>query len=194
MNRLRTIVWDVDDVLNDLMRQWLASWRHSHPGCDLRYEDLKANPPHEALGVTQDRYLRSLDAFRLSRSYQQMTPATEVREWFHGYGRRFRHIALSAVPLRAASVTAEWVFRHFGIWIRTFEFVPSKRRGESIPQYDRYKADVLQRFGDIDFFIDDNDEQIAVARKAGIHALAFPRPWNQSDLSIEETLAGLQAD
>jgi FMN phosphatase YigB (HAD superfamily) len=192
MNKLKTIVWDVDDVLNDLMRSWFLLWRQEHPGCAVNYEDLKENPPHEVLGVTMDRYLQLLDAFRLSSSYRNMAPIKEVRDWFLQNGTRFRHIALTAVPLRAASLSAQWVLRNFGTWIRTFHFVPSKRKEDAIPQYDRDKVDMLQRLGAVDFFIDDNAEYVAAAQNAGINALLFPRPWNHSAVSITETLTRLQ--
>ena len=192
MGMLKTIVWDVDDVLNDLMRSWFLLWCQDHPRCSVGYENLKENPPHEVLGATRDRYLQSLDAFRNSQAYQDMAPIKEVRAWFLENGSRFRHMALTAVPLRAASFSAQWVFRNFGIWIRAFHFVPSKRKDETIPQYDRDKTDLLQRLGPVDFFIDDNAEHVVAAQNAGINALFFPRPWNHSRMSITETLARLQ--
>jgi FMN phosphatase YigB (HAD superfamily) len=192
MDKLKTIVWDVDDVLNDLMRSWFLLWCQDYPGCAVGYEDLKENPPHEVLGVTRDSYLQSLDEFRLSSLYQSLAPIREVRDWFLQNGGRFRHIALTAVPLRAASLSAQWVLRNFGTWIRTFHFVPSKRKEDAIPQYDRDKVDLLQRLGAVDLFIDDNAEYVAAAQNAGINALLFPRPWNHSAVSITETLARLQ--
>lgn len=193
MNRLKTIVWDVDDVLNDLMHSWVLSWCQDHPRCAVGYEDLKENPPHKVLGITMDSYLRSLDAFRLSLSYQNMVPIREVRDWFLQNGSRFRHIALTAVPLRAASFSAQWVFKNFGIWIRAFHFVPSKREEETIPQYDGDKTTVLQHLGMVDFFIDDHSENVIAAQNGGINSLIFPRPWNPSGMSVTETLARLQA-
>ena len=36
-----TIVWDVDDVLNDLMHAWFKhSWLADHPDGKIRYEDF----------------------------------------------------------------------------------------------------------------------------------------------------------
>ncbi len=192
LGMLKTVVWDVDDVLNDLMRSWFLLWRQGHPGCAVSYEDLKKNPPHEVLGITMDNYLESLDEFRGSPLYENMAPLKEVKEWFLQDGSRFRHIALSAVPLRAASISAQWVLRNFGNWIRTFHFVPSKREDETIEQYDRDKADLLKRLEGVDLFIDDNADHVLAARKAGIDALFFPRPWNRSRMSVTETLAKVQ--
>ena len=193
MDKLKTIVWDVDDVLNDLMRSWLLLWCQKHPGCVIGYDDLKENPPHEVLAITLESYLQSLDAFRLSPAYQQMVPREDVRDWFLQHGRSFRHIALTAVPLRAAPLSAQWVFRHFGLWIRTFHFVPSKREDETIPDYDRDKTAVLQRLGMVDFFVDDHAEHVVAAQKAGVNSLFFPRPWNQREMSVAETLGRLRA-
>jgi len=193
MNKRKTIVWDVDDVLNDLMGSWFRLWRQDHPGCAVGYEDLKKNPPHELLGITSQRYLQSLDAFRLSPSYQGMSPTKAVEDWFHQKGDKFRHVALTAAPLRAASFSAQWVFKNFGAWIRTFHFVPSKRKGEAIPLYEVDKTEALERLGAVDFFIDDNEDHVLAARKTGIQALFFPRPWNPGGMSVTEILTRLQA-
>jgi hypothetical protein len=192
MGKRKTIVWDVDDVLNDLMGSWLLLWRQDHPVCTVVYEDLKKNPPHEVLGISMDSYLQSLDAFRLSPRYQNMAPIKEVKDWFLQYGDQFQHIALTAVPLRAASFSAQWVVKNFGTWIRTYHFVPSDRKGERIPHYENDKAEALRRLGPVDLFIDDRAEHVVAARKGGIPALYFPRPWNSSGMSITETLAGLR--
>jgi phosphoglycolate phosphatase-like HAD superfamily hydrolase len=193
MDKRKTIVWDVDDVLNDLMGSWFLVWCQGHPGCTVGYKDLKKNPPHELLGITMESYLQSLDAFRLSASYQGMSPTKAVKDWFLQNGDKFRHIALTAVPLRAASFTAQWVFKNFGAWIRTFHFVPSKRKDEMIPQYEDDKAEALRCLGAVDLFIDDNAEHVGAARKAGIQTLFFPRPWNPGGMSVNEILTRLQA-
>jgi hypothetical protein len=49
---MRTIVWDVDDVLNDLMAQWFSrGWKRERPTGAAEYCDLNENPPHASLGV-----------------------------------------------------------------------------------------------------------------------------------------------
>ena len=38
---MKTIVWDVDDVLNDLMRDWLTQWwMPAHPETKIDYENF----------------------------------------------------------------------------------------------------------------------------------------------------------
>ena len=98
-----TIAWDVDDVLNDLMREWFeAEWKAEHPKCNVAYEDLSENPPHHILEVSKEHYLESLDAFRADSCYNQMIPVHPVKEWFIHHGQKFRHVALTAVPFFAA--------------------------------------------------------------------------------------------
>jgi len=191
MGKLKTVVWDVDDVLNDLMGSWFLRWCQEHPGCGVAYEDLKRNPPHEILGITKQGYLQSLDAFRRSALYQDLAPVMEVKEWFLRKGDQFRHMALTAVPLRAASFSAQWVLHHFGAWIRTFHFVPSRRKDETIPLYEADKAEALRRFKPVDYFVDDNADHVVAAQEVGIQAVFFPRPWNPSGMTIGETLARL---
>jgi len=184
-----TIAWDIDDVLNDLMKCWFEEkWLQAHPNCKKGYADLKENPPHKILGISHQEYLQSLDEYRLSRNYIRMKPVKEVWEWFLDHGDRFRHIALTAVPLKAAFISAHWVFKNYGKWIRTFHFVPSKREGEDNPEYERNKGDFLKWFGKVDILIDDNFENIKNAEKAGAKSLIIPRPWNNQMKTIEEVL------
>lgn len=191
---MKTIAWDIDDVLNDLMRLWFKQkWTKDRSNCKLEYSELIENPPHMLLGVNIDEYLHSIDEYRTSPLYQQMEPVKEVMRWFVTNGNNFRHIALTAVPLIAASASAQWVIRNFGVWIRTFHFVPSKRTGEKIPEYDRNKAVLLKRIGKVDLFIDDSVEQITAVRKLGIQALLYPRPWNRGEMSVTEMLQEIEA-
>lgn len=189
-NPMLTIIWDVDDVLNDLMFVWFEqAWRPCHPECRLSKEDLSENPPHRLLGVSHGEYLASLDAFRLSeKGICQLTPVSELLAWFHRHGNRFRHAALTATPMAAAPLSAKWVFKHFGFWIRSVNFVPSKREGESIPAYDRNKGEYLQWCGRGDVVVDDNPQTIAEAAALGLRSILIPRPWNRSDLTLAETL------
>lgn len=184
-----TIAWDVDDVLNDLMRVWFEGrWLKEHPGCAIRYEDITENPPHKLLGADRTEYLRSLDEFRLSDDYQAMPPLPEIREWFLNHGRHFRHVVLTATPLVAAPASSAWVMRHFGEWIRTFHFIPSKRDGQNIPEYDESKADFLKWLDKADVFVDDNEENLHSAEKLGMKCVLISRPWNRGVTSLTEAL------
>ncbi|OGW41235.1 MAG: hypothetical protein A2Y97_11310 [Nitrospirae bacterium RBG_13_39_12] len=188
-----TIAWDIDDVLNDLMRCWFwEKWLPDHQECKKSYEDLKENPPHRILGVSLNEYLQSLDEFRLSEQYMKMKPVRDIMEWFLSQGRNFRHIALTAVPLRASSISAQWVIKNFGKWIRTFHFVPSKRSLEDIPEYDKDKGDFLKWFGRVDILIDDNPENIKNVSISGIKGLLIPKPWNTETHSTLEVLNTLK--
>lgn len=188
-----TIAWDVDDVLNDLMRSWFEEkWLKDHPGCRVRYEDLTENPPHRLLGAGMEEYLESLDRYRLSRRYQGMHPVRDIEEWFIRRGNRFRHVALTAVPLVAASASAQWVFRHFGPWIRGFHFIPSRREGENVPAYDEDKAAFLRWLGKIDVLVDDSIDNVNAAKGAGVKGILMPRPWNQGRGTVSEILALLE--
>lgn len=186
---MRTIAWDVDDVLNDLMRRWLEDWwLPSHPGCEAGYEQITSNPPHEVLGTTLGEYQSSLDSFRLSGRFARLDPAPEVMSWFGTHGDRFHHVALSAVPLRCAAVSAEWVIRHFGRWVRSFNFVPSPRPDEGLPGSGRGKSEFLRRIGPVDLLVDDHPDPLRGARVAGLRAVVFPRPWNSSGRAVADVL------
>jgi hypothetical protein len=79
--------------------------------------------------------------------------------------------------------------RHFGDWIRSFHFVPSLRAGQPLPAYDRDKGEFLAWWGRADVLVDDSEANVEQARRAGVRAVLFPRPWNGSRQSVAEALA-----
>jgi hypothetical protein len=175
---MMTIVWDVDDVLNHLMREWFEQeWKPEHPQCNVVYDEIRQNPPHHILGISESEYLESLDRFRLSDGGRQMAADTSVAEWFAAHGRGARHIALTSRPLEMAGTAAEWVLRHFGAYIRAFGVAPC-RRSANTPRYDASKSEFLAWWGRADILVDDSRENIAAAADLGIRAVRFPQPWN----------------
>jgi|AACY02.6.fsa_nt_gi hypothetical protein len=186
---MATIAWDVDDVLNDLMRAWFErAWLPAHPDCQVTYERLTANPPHEVLGTSREEYLSSLDAFRLAHA-RALEPSPVVRAWFERHGNDHRHLAITATPLHTSPISAGWVMEHFGRWIRTVSIIPSPRPFDDSKRWDATKIDHLRWLGRVDVLVDDTEGNVEGAEAAGIEAVLFPRPWNRATRSIEETLA-----
>lgn len=176
---MKTIAWDVDDVLNELMRTWLErEWRPKNPSCSVSFDDLDVNPPHERLGVTRDAYLASLDRFRAT-SFAGLAPVADVLAWMKTNGSRFRHVALTAAPLAAAPHSAEWVMRHFGTWIPVFCLVPSPRDGVTPAHSLASKSDLLS-WCKADALVDDNTGNVDAARALGMKAFLMPQPWNRA--------------
>lgn len=189
---MKTVVWDVDDTLNDLMRTWLERWFLPRTmGVKARYDGITRNPPHRLLGLTMAQYQRSLDAFRLSGKYAAMRPEPAALRWFRANGHRYRHVALTAVPLAAAHESAAWVFRNFGRWIRTFHVVPSPRKDFRAPDYDGHKADFIKRLDRCDYFVDDSPANLAPAAKLGVECLLVPRPWNGGKGTLAEAFGSI---
>jgi hypothetical protein len=182
----------VDDVLNELMREWFDDWwRPRHPECAHRYGDIAANPPHDVLGISEATYLDSLDQFRVER-FARLVPRAEVLEWFSAHGHRARHVALSAPPEPFAHLSAAWVVKNFGQWIRTFAFVPARRGRPEIADPRIAKRDYLEWLGHGDIFIDDREANVDGARDLGMRGIVVPQPWNASShQSFEAALAHL---
>jgi len=184
-----TIAWDVDDILNDLMYCWLThKWLVDHPGCRVSFERITENTPERLINSTKEEYWVSLDSFRLSKAYLDMKPNPEVMVWFEKFGNKARHIALTSVPIKASHISADWVVRNFGKWIRSFNFVPSVRTGEKIPEYDHTKTDYLKWLNKIDVLVEDNEENIREAKELGIRGILVAKPWNKSNLSVKDAL------
>ena len=186
---MKTIVWDIDDVLNDLLRRWFETcWKKEHPGSLIRYEDISENPPHKVLGIRESDYLKSLDAFRLSAEAEEAKPDAAVLKWFNEEGAGYRHMALTARPIRTFVPAVKWLMRHYGEWFQTIGFVPSKRDDEHPRQPDKTKADYLVWLGNADYFIDDLTGHVNSAAGLGIRAFLVSQPWNESELGLAEIL------
>jgi hypothetical protein len=187
-----TIAWDIDDVLNNLMYTWLEEWwKPSNTDCNLDFEDLTENPPHRLLKIKKSDYLKSLDAYRLSGNYAKLQPDKNVLNWFKKYGPNYRHMALTAVPRIAASISASWVLEHFGDWIRTFHFVPSPRPEDIPTSNESTKGAYLEWLNRADIFIDDHEGNIKDVKSGKIQCVTVSRPWNSNRTSINEILEGL---
>lgn len=187
-----TIAWDVDDVLNDLLRAFLEEWwLPAHPECNLTYLDLIENTPQNVLGVNLDVYRASLDAFRLSEKANYLQVNAEVMAWFEQHGSKAHHIALTATALTTAGASAGWVMGNFGKWIRSYHIVPSPRIGLDSPVYDQKKIDFLRRIGNVDVFLDDAPLNLAGIEELGIKPILIARPWNSGGLTMTKALERL---
>jgi 5'(3')-deoxyribonucleotidase len=191
MDHRKVIVWDVDDVLNNLTYEWFKEYAGAN-SVKISYEQLKSNPPVAELEISLQSYLSSLDNFR-QRRMNSMRPSPEVLAWFHSHGADYRHVALTAVPAKFSPLSAEWVLRHFGLWFRSFHFVPSFRANEEMIIYDESKADLLRKIGKVDYFIDDNEKNVSDVVTSGVDAMIFPRPWNSAaGVSVVECLKNIK--
>jgi hypothetical protein len=86
---------------------------------------------------------------------------------------------------------AEWIFRHFGQWIRGFGFVPSPRATDLAPAYDCDKGDWLRWVGVGDILVDDSPANQKAAIELGLKTVLVPQPWNQAGGTINDALTEL---
>lgn len=186
---MKIIAWDVDDTLNDFMNSWLTHWQISAHGTgSVNYSQLVENPPSQLLGIDDGAYFESIDAFRASNGYEAVSPLEPVLSWFRNHGHKARHLVLTAVPIAAAPASAAWVMRHFGIWVRSYNVVPSQRPGQPLPSYDRDKSEFLSWFGNVNLLVDDNPANFTSAKSAGFDVIGIPQPWNKFEGNLENAL------
>ena len=191
---MKTIAWDVDDTLNDFTRIWFNDWwLPIQDKVTINYSQLTENPPNRLLGISDSEYLASLDSFRVSEIARNVQPLNQVLHWFQIRGEKTRHIALSATPMIAAPISAAWVMKHFGRWIRSYNFIPSERAGYHNPEYDRGKTEFLNWFGKVDILVEDNEANLVSAKNAGFITIGIPQPWNKIGGSLDDALSQLTA-
>ena len=190
------IVWDLDDTLNELMRGWLkwhCARQNDQAHACASFSNLVENPPHGLLGLTLEEYQTSLDQFRLSHEARDLPPIPHVLAWFQTHGFDFEHHVVTARPVATVPPAAEWVFRHFGRWIRHFHFVPSFRAEAALPHPPKTKRDVILEIGEVDFVVDDSAETLDAARDVTRTCLLAPQPWNRGLGTIADILPRLTA-
>jgi len=186
---MATIIWDIDDVLNDFTRIWLAQfWKKSNPDCTVNFDELTANPPHTILGITKSTFTASIDKFRCSREFTAIPPPPSIMRWFSEHGHKHKHLALTARPLTAVAPAADWLLTHLGAWFRVFAFVPSRRETDPDFVAELSKAAFIEWLGKGDFFIDDSQENIRKAQSSGVKPLLVKQPWNQGGTERDELL------
>jgi hypothetical protein len=187
---ITTICWDIDDVLNSLMREWLryeqSKERVNHY---MPYSDLTENPPHHLLGWSLAEYRASLDEFRIKND-TSLAPNTEILRWMVNTGACFRHVAVTSRPIHAVPTIAQWLFRHFGACIHTFSVAPSPSRGgvES-------KLDFVQRNYPGSILVDDDPNNLLptspIPMEFPVLTVLYPQPWNQSQWTVSHLLQTL---
>lgn len=188
--KMITICWDVDDVLNNLMQEWFTYYKYINLDKydNICFNNLIENSPNDILSITKKEYLESLDYFRMNY-YKDLKPNEIIYEWFKEKGHLSRHMVLTATPLSCCNISAEWVMRYYGKWIRSFNFIPSPRENDSSVIYYKSKMEYLKRTN-VDIFVDDNEETINEVNKYILQIKTFcPKmPWNNGILSDVELL------
>ena len=189
---MKVICWDIDDVLNDLTFEWVNHYNSlENDAPSITYSEFFKNPPVNRISL--DEYQKSLDSFR-SCHFLSLKPQKEIMSWFKNFGGNYIHTTLTAAPLKYANLSSAWLFSNFGIWIRSFNFVPSPRAEDEHITYDKTKADFVKRNGNIDIFVDDNEDNVNSVKNLGIKTVLFPRPWNSNkSLNIAWVIENLNA-
>jgi hypothetical protein len=186
------ICWDIDDVLNDLTKEWFNDYckkneKFNHIIIKEKYQDLIQNPPHKILKINKLFYLNSLDYYRYNL-YTYLKPNQKILDWFKKNGHKAHFSVLTMTPGGYADIVAKWLFSYFGLWIRSFNFIPSEREGKQEPIYDGTKANWNIR-NKTDIFIDDSEKNIyeTKSRCPKVKTILYKQPWNNG-IEVEKVL------
>jgi 5'(3')-deoxyribonucleotidase len=188
---MKTIVWDVDEVLNNLVIEWLEYWKVLFPDCKITYDQITNYSLKKVLNAPSNEILQSIDDFKFLGFFTDLKPNQKILKWFEEYGKYFHHIALTSCSLRTSHISASWVYENFGRWIRSFHCIPSSREGKEDIIYDINKAEYIKRIEDVDIFIDDCPENCEKVQDLyhGIKIFTPKKPWNTgTGIDIEEIL------
>lgn len=177
---MKTICWDVDNVLNNLIEEWLIYYKYVNLG---KYDHIKFNQLlhynlYNSLNITEKEFIESLDYFTINY-YKTLKPNKVILNWFTLYGHLTHNIVLTAFPLRYIEISAQWVLKYYGQWIRSYAFTPLEIREDTII-YDKTKSDYINRMGNIDIFIEDSEKNILNSQAT--NNLILKRPWNNSEM------------
>ena len=116
-------------------------------------------------------------------------------DWFEQYGNNFHHIALTSVPRKFSYLSAYWIAKYFGNWIRSINFVYSKRGDDNNFQYFKNRGEFLQWFGYVDIYIDDNEKNLEESKELNpeLICLCLKQSWNNG-MKIDEILKKLNKE
>jgi hypothetical protein len=186
------ICFDIDDTLNNLMEEYLKWFNKIYSSnTPISYNEIIDNPPHEILRISEKHYRQTLYQFRMI-NYKYLIPDPNVLKWFKKHGHRAHFSVLTSAFKDCIPVVANWVFLHFGEWIRTFAFVPSAIDENDIHNvYDIDKAGWLHR-NNVDIYIDDNPITCWKVSLCNIKSHCVKQPWSSlSEIGINNILKSI---
>jgi hypothetical protein len=113
-------VWDVDDVLNNLTKDFISYIAPSIP-----YKEILNPNIHDSLGLSQNDYHYELDNFR-RREYLNLKPNLEITDFIKSR-KGSMHYILTSVPHEFIEISFCWVKRNFDKTFFGYLFAPSRR-------------------------------------------------------------------
>ncbi len=121
---MTTLVWDIEDVVNELTAQWLATINHNtiSTNCQTTNSDF-----HTFLGWSRDEYLHPIDGYK-DEDYRDFAP-NKLVIGLMSEAEFCSNILLTATPLNSAPHSAELTLRHFSSLIDGIPIAPSNRLG-----------------------------------------------------------------
>lgn len=173
-------IWDVDDVLNNLTKDFISYIAPSIP-----YKEILNPNIHDSLGLSQNDYHYELDNFR-RREYLNLKPNLEIINFIKSR-KGSMHYILTSVPHEFIEISFCWVKRNFDNMFYGYLFAPSRR--ENVNLQTSAKMDHLNNLnliGRKTYFIDDNPYNFINIDNTSITKVLWPQPWNSSTKSLEE--------
>lgn len=165
-------VWDVDDVLNDLTKEFIKEY---YP--KKAFDSLVDANIYKCLEIKESEYLSRLDDFR-QKKYLDLQPNREIIDFIKERSNSLHYI-LTAVPHVHIQTSFDWLVKNFNSLFYGFFFAPSPRPKDEkkiITKFDHLKN--LNSSCNKVYFIDDNPKNFLETSK-DIKKILWPQPWNR---------------
>lgn len=165
-----TITFDLDDVLCDVTRPFLA-WHNERYGTEIQFEEVLGDKLHEQLGLTKgEEFDRWLEFFGLP-DYMDIVPDPESVMVLERLHEHFKIVIISARNPMFQPFAKPWLEKYLDGLYDEMIFIKNKDGTK------RSKGEICKEHESI-LHVDDEPRHYAQCKAHGIKFILFDAPWN----------------
>lgn len=187
---MKTIIWDVDDTLNNFRFDWFLHNKEELKKIDhdISYDYFNIKNPYNILNDNKDTFIKSLKDFK-NYNHFKITVNKEIYNWFYKYGKNYNHIILTKCSKDYFEFAVNFVNKYFGKWIQSYNYISGNKK-DNLNEF-LTKAEFIKKyFKEIKYFIDDSEKNCKQVEELGIKTFCPKQPWNNG-MDIKDILEEL---